>query len=92
MKTFKGFPTTELVYDKVEKSIFRSTVYNGDIIDGEPMSMINEPLNGDVLFSISLDAADLVELLNENKLQGKLKEIAGTLDEEDNPVIMLIKK
>ena len=56
------------------------------------MSMINEPLNGDVLFSISLDATDLVELLNENKLQGKLKEIAGTLDEEDNPVIMLIKK
>ena len=56
------------------------------------MSMINEPLNGDVLFSISLDAADLVELLNENKLKVKLKEIAGTLDEEDNPVIMLIKK
>ena len=56
------------------------------------MSMINEPLNGDVLFSISLDAADLVELLNENKLQGKLKEIAGTLDEEDNPVLMIIKK
>ena len=92
MKTFKGFSTTELVYDKVEKSIYRSTVYNGDIIDGEPMSMINEPLNGDVLFSISLDAADLVELLNENKLQGKLKEIAGTLDEEDNPVLMIIKK
>ena len=92
MKTFKGFPTTELVYDKVEKSIYRSTVYNGDVIDGEPMSMINEPLNSDALFSISLDAAELVELLHENKLQGKLKKIAGTLDEEDNPVIMLIKK
>lgn len=56
------------------------------------MSMINEPLNSDALFSISWDAAELVELLHENKLQGKLKEIAGTLDEEDNPVIMLIKK
>ena len=56
------------------------------------MSMINEPLNSDALFSFSWDAAELVELLHENKLQGKLKEIAGTLDEEDNPVIMLIKK
>ena len=56
------------------------------------MSMINEPLNSDALFSISWDAAELVELLHENKLQGKLKKIAGTLDEEDNPVIMLMRQ
>ena len=90
MKTFKGFPTTELVYDKMEKAIYESTVYNGDIIDGKPISMINEPRNNNVLFCISLEAVDLLELLQENKLKGSLKTIAETLDSEDNPVIMIV--
>ena len=33
----------------------------------------------------------LIELLEEGKLQGELKEIASKLTEEDNPVIMLAK-
>lgn len=33
----------------------------------------------------------LVELYNEGKLRGKLKEIASKLNEEDNPVLMVVK-
>ncbi|MDR1557950.1 MAG: 6-bladed beta-propeller, partial [Tannerellaceae bacterium] len=40
----------------------------------------------------SLDAYQLVENYKKGKLkEGKLKEIAATLDEDSNPVIMLAK-
>ena len=52
--------------------------------------MINEPRNNNVLFCISLEAFNLLELLQENKLKGSLKTIAETLDSEDNPVIMIV--
>jgi len=35
--------------------------------------------------------SQLVEAHKKGLLKGKLKEIAATLDEEDNPVIMLVK-
>ena len=39
-----------------------------------------------------LEAADLVEAYEDGKLKdGPLKEIASTLDEEDNPIIMIAK-
>ena len=40
---------------------------------------------------IVLPAAELLEALANEKLSGKLKEIASTLNEESNPVIMLMK-
>jgi len=38
-----------------------------------------------------LKAHELVEAYEKGQLKGKLKEIAATLDEESNPVIMLAK-
>ena len=40
---------------------------------------------------LSLEASDLTEAYEKGQLKGRLKEIAATLDEEANPVIMLIK-
>ena len=41
----------------------------------------------------SLNASPLVEIYKKGQLKdGKLKEIASRLDEEDNPVIMLVKQ
>ena len=37
-------------------------------------------------------ADELLTALEEGKLKGKLKEIASTLDEEDNGVVMLLKR
>lgn len=46
----------------------------------------------DVAFMKKLEAADLVEAYEDGKLKdGPLKEIASTLDEEDNPIIMIAK-
>lgn len=44
-----------------------------------------------IVFAISLDPFDLIESNNSGKLEGRLKEIASSLGEEDNPVIMLAK-
>lgn len=43
--------------------------------------------------SQSLSASRLVEIYKKEQLKdGKLKEIASKLNEEDNPVIMLVKQ
>jgi hypothetical protein len=39
-----------------------------------------------------LEAVDLVKDYKRGRLKGKLKEIAEKLKEDDNPVIMLIKR
>jgi hypothetical protein len=38
-----------------------------------------------------LEAPDLIEAYEKGELKGRLKEIAATLDEESNAVIMLAK-
>lgn len=40
--TDKGFPTTELVYDKQENTIFECTIYNDDFKDRKPISLVYE--------------------------------------------------
>lgn len=93
-----GFPSTELMYDKQENAIYEYVVYNDDFINKRPMSMVYEvPIppvivnNDGIAFMTRLDAADLVEAYKKGQLKGKLKEIAATLDEESNAVIMLAK-
>lgn len=89
--TFKGFPSTDLVYDKQEKAIFQCTVYNNDYSDKKQVSLNMNPVNKEIAVCQSLEAPDLVEAYGKGQLKGKLKEIAAELDEESNPVIMLVK-
>jgi hypothetical protein len=89
-ETDKGLPTTDLVYDRQEEKIYRYTVYNNDFSERtEDMSL--RSINNEITFYAVLDAYALVEAYGKGKLKDKLKEIAARLDEEDNPVIMLIK-
>ena len=85
----EGFPTTDLVYDRHEKMMYNITVYNGDY-SKKTVDMAMRAVN-DETFYVLLEAYELVEAYNKGLLQGRLKEIAAELDEEDNPVIMLIK-
>ena len=55
------------------------------------MAACNRPLNSEVPCWKMLNVSRLVEDNKGGKLQGRLRKIAATLDEEDNPVIMLIK-
>lgn len=83
-------PKVDLVYDKQEKKTYSSTVYNADF-DQRKEDMSACTLNEDIAFSIQLEAAELLEANGKGRLKGKLKEVAAGLNEEDNPVIMLVK-
>ncbi|MDR1161113.1 MAG: 6-bladed beta-propeller, partial [Tannerellaceae bacterium] len=86
----KGLPTTDLVYDRQEKKIYRYTVYNQDS-DERTEDLSQRSMNNETACCATLETPDLVEAYGKGKLKGKLEEIAAKLDEEDNPVIMLIK-
>jgi hypothetical protein len=79
------------MYDRQEKAIFRYTVYNDDYSNKRQAFMNRGPVNGEIATLQNLTAYHLVEAYRQGQLKGRLKEIAATLDEEDNPVIMLVK-
>lgn len=55
--------------------------------------MTAKSINREIENATSLNASRLVEIYKKGQLKdGKLKEIASELDEEDNPVIMLVKQ
>ena len=84
--------TTNLVYDMPERNLFTSTVYNGDYSDNREVSMFQQSAdNSEIAFWLKIDADKLVSDFKKGILKGKLKEIATELDEEDNPIIMLVK-
>jgi hypothetical protein len=91
VKKVHRFPGAKLMYDKQEKSIFEYTVYNDDYSVKKPVYMKTQPVKGEIATWQSLEAGPLVEAYEKGQLKGKLEEIATTLDEESNPVIMLIK-
>ena len=88
-----GFYTDVLMYDKEEKAIFQVTVCNDDYTEKRPVAMTAKSINREVESAASLNASRLVEIYQKGQLKdGKLKEIASRLDEDDNPVIMLVKQ
>ena len=89
--TGKGFPSTFLMYDRQEKSIFRYTVNNADYSYKNIVNMVLSPQSSEIAFYHKIEPSGLVDSYKKGELKGKLKEIASKLDPEDNPVIMLIK-
>jgi hypothetical protein len=90
--TSRGFPKTFFMYDKQEKAILGYTVYNGDYtIQKEIYMNWLRPVNHEIESWQFLEAYQLVESYKNGELKGKLKEIAAKLNEDDNPVIMLVK-
>jgi hypothetical protein len=90
-KTQSGFPGTDLMYDRQEKALFEYVVYNADYSDKREVVMKSNPVNEEIASWQSLEAGQLVEDYENGKLKGKLKEMAAELDENSNPVIMLLK-
>lgn len=86
-----GFPGTDLLFDKQENTLFKYIVYNDDYINGEQAFLMSRPVNNEIPSRQILEAYELVGAYKKGKLKGRLKEIAATLDEESNPVIMLVK-
>ena len=90
-KTNKGFPTTQLMYDTQEKTLYESIVYNSDYSNKKTVDMSKANKNNDIAFWHKLEAFELIDSYKKGELKGKLKEVAEGLDEDSNPVIMLVK-
>jgi hypothetical protein len=90
-ETGKGFPGANLMYDKQEKALFEYTVYNEDYSNKKQIYMKTHPVNDEIATWQNLEAHRLVEAYEKGELKGRLKDIAAGLDEDSNPVILLIK-
>jgi hypothetical protein len=88
------FQRIKLVYDRQEKSIYQYTLYNDDYATPKALEISLLPyssMNNEIAYSQKIEAYELVEACKKGQLKGKLKEVAAPLDENSNPVIMLVK-
>ncbi len=90
--TGRGFPTTDLMYDKQEKAIFSAAVFNGDYAKQQQVYLTAQPINSEIAAYQTLSANKLVEAYENDQLKGQLKEIAAKLNSESNPVVMLMRE
>ena len=86
-----GFPTTHIVLDRQGKNLFEYTVYNSDFPTKKLLDLMKPTINDEIAFFEKYEAFELVEAYEKGELKGKLKEIAAELNEDSNPVIMLVK-
>jgi hypothetical protein len=92
VKKEKNFPKTDLMYDRQKKTLYEYTLYNDDYSNKQRVSMVTwETQNDEIAFWQKIEAYELVKSYRKGELKGKLKNVAAGLDEESNPVIMLVK-
>lgn len=86
------FPATYLVYDKDQRKAYRYKIVNEDYPDKEILLTAEtiDHVDPSGYGFIRLRTSDLLEANEKGRLQGKLKEIAATLDEEDNDILMVM--
>lgn len=87
--------TAQIVYDKKEGQFYQEEILNGDYTTEHrlyitPITTQRSAANQNIYTEV-LQAGDLIEAYANNQLQGKLKEIAKELEEEDNPVILVAR-
>ena len=90
----EGFPKSYLMYDKQNKALSGYIVHNSDFSIKKEIYMVGfKPVKNQKMAAwYPLQADQLVDSYEKGELkEGKLKDIASKLDEEDNPVIMLVK-
>lgn len=87
----RGFPGIDLVYDKREGAVLKPSVHNADYTTKQFVDLFSRVGSGEIASYETLAADRLVEAYAKDELKGRLKEIAAGLDEESNPVLMLMK-
>jgi hypothetical protein len=85
------FPRTELMYDKQEKATYKYTIYNDDYVTKKTFNFRANDSNSEIAFWRKIEANELIEANAKGELKGKLKELTAELDDDPNPVIMLVK-
>ena len=91
----KFVPSQDVVYDFKEGGCFDLKIINKDYPSMKSVSslFINEYMESGIKNCgvVKFEAYRLTEALSEGKLKGHLKEIASTLRDDDNPVLMLVR-
>ena len=91
-ETYTGFPKTKLMYDRQEQKIYEYVITNDDYAIKKTVDFLTSiKKNEEIAFLQKIEAYELVESYGKGQLKGRLKEIAAELDDESNPVIMLVK-
>ena len=90
-KKEQEFPRTDLVYDLQEKVIYEYILSNGDYSNKKIVDAIQKNINDGIVFWQEIGADELVESYKKGELKGKLKEVAAELEDDSNPIIMLVK-
>lgn len=85
----KGITSSfELVFDRNKHELFEMELENRDFIGKYSFHSFNIS-SGKNQVAGYFDADELYEAFREDKLSGRLKEIAATIKEDDNPVLMI---
>jgi len=79
------------MYDMQENTIHNYTVINDDYSTKKTLEFSTFNANKTIAFWQKIEAYELIEINQKGELKGALKEIASKLNEDDNPVIMLVK-
>ena len=80
-----------IAYDRVTQEFFRPIFKNKDYTNQAIQNKDFSLCEGEWGNHFILEAFKLKEALEENTLNGELKAIAEQIDEEDNPVVMIIQ-
>jgi hypothetical protein len=91
-ETSKGFPMTPLIYDNKDRKIYSYTMMGMDFITNpDKLATVYRYCytTEKDLFVAKIEAFELKQ--KEEELTGKLKEVASRVNEDDNPVLMLMK-
>jgi predicted small lipoprotein YifL len=89
--TNEGFKSVNLIYDKHSGEFFEGDILNSDYVDERAVRRYS-PSSGVAAgkFVFNLQPYELLDLHEQGKLRGRLAEIAPTLKEDDNPVMMIV--
>jgi hypothetical protein len=87
-----NFLKENLVYSVADNALYSYNIYNEDIKDDVPLNLQEcNTKDAEVGYWYSMDAYRLIKLKNEKKLHGKLELVTEGLDENSNPVIVLMR-
>ena len=90
--TGEGFPRKYFAYDTQEKKFFNYITYNDDYSYKKEIYMVTfPPINSKGELCSTINASELCQDYKRGKLKGKLKEVAATLEEDDNRVVVLVR-
>lgn len=93
-KTNKGYPSQEYIFDKNLSKIFElEAIINKDYIKGGDTNLFglnSAEVPADHCIK-TIKAEKLYQDYKEGNLRGKLKEIAINIQEDDNPILMIVK-